>query len=81
MPCESVRLPDGTTAIVCSRGGRRPKGKACFAQACRGPAYWQCDFELPDGKVCDRWCCERHRRGVGPNEDHCLEHFFKKRDR
>lgn len=80
MPCDIFRWGDGA-GIICSRG-RRPNGKPCFAQ-CPLPAYWQCDYETQPGKTCDRNICERHRRGVGPDRDYCLEHFYvdrKKRE-
>jgi hypothetical protein len=70
MPCD--RFLGG---FVCSRG-RRPKAKPCFAAGCPLPAHWLCDFEIAPGKTCDRSICERHRRGVGPGKDHCLEHFY-----
>lgn len=40
MPCEHVRFPDGTTAIVCHRGKRR---KHCSTPNCHNWATLECD--------------------------------------
>lgn len=68
--CTLVRLPDGTTAIVC---GPRPRGPKCIV--CKSPATRLCDGRDPedvDG-VCSAHLCDRHaaRRGA---EDLCPRH-------
>lgn len=40
MTCETIRLPDGGTAIVCSRGRRRPR---CSTPGCNQYADLECD--------------------------------------
>lgn len=56
MTCEHIRMPDGSTMIVCSRGRRAPKCRFCDRRA----AY-QCDFPLTGrsaGKTCDANICK-----------------------
>lgn len=74
MPCFGFQDPKtGARGIICTPRGR---GKKCFAQGCPGRAHWLCDFPTAEGKTCDRNICDRHRRGVGPGKDYCLEHYF-----
>lgn len=75
MPCEPFRTGDGGAVIVCSRGARAST-VACFVQGCLHWAAVQCDWPTGLGKTCDRFCCDRHSRRVGPDKDHCLEHFY-----
>lgn len=77
MTCETERLPDGTTAIVCTRGRgrRRPK---CSVRACDALGDYQCDAPVAGKKsgTCDRYLCKAHRvpqRGR-PDVDFCPEH-------
>lgn len=76
MPCDIVRIGE-SVGVICTRG--RGRKKPCFVRACPGPAHWQCDYPVAPGKTCDRHICERHRRGVGPDKDYCLEHFYADR--
>lgn len=79
MGCDVHRLDDGTTAIVCGRG-RRPRAmNPCFVQECPRDAGKLCDYPVEGGKTCDRPCCDRHSRNVGPDKDFCLEHYLKAR--
>lgn len=71
MTCETVRLPGGTTAIVCGRGGRRPR---CRMPGCTRPGDRQCDFPLLAGGTCDKYLCARHAVRLGPDRDHCPDH-------
>lgn len=74
MPCDIVK--DGNvTAIVCGRG-RRAEPR-CFVAACGRPSEVQCDWEILNGKTCDRHCCGRHAKRVGPNRDYCLDHWVQ----
>ena len=73
MTCETVKLPDGTAAIVCSRGRRRPK---CSVPGCPGSGEFQCDAPAPRRRsgTCDRYLCAAHRAPQGPAVDFCPEH-------
>jgi hypothetical protein len=72
MRCITIRLSDGTTAIVCGRGSWRLA--RCYV--CGEPASYQCDHPTPrKSGLCDRYLCAAHRvkqktRGV----DFCPEH-------
>ena len=78
MPCKTFKTESGG-GFVCSRGSAPvARGRACFVQGCPQGAFIQCDWPAEPGKTCDRWCCDRHAREVGPNLHHCLEHLFLK---
>lgn len=68
MPCHAIP----GVGIVCTR----PRRRRCKAPGCTGWATILCDFFIPKGKgrTCDRPCCERHSRNVGPDRDLCFEH-------
>lgn len=81
MPCTPVPLPGGITAIVCSRGRRRPRSCA----HCGKPSSKLCDFErkvpeIRDGqqrlvvKTCDKPLCDACAVSVGPDRDYCPDH-------
>lgn len=55
MPCETVRLPGGGVAIVCSRG--RQKVRMCEVCSER-QATLLCDYPVGHGKTCDKAMCE-----------------------
>jgi len=66
MPCRRIKLANGGTAIVCTRGPQR----RC---ACGLPATKLCDW--PKGRsTCDAPLCERCAVSVGPDRDHCPGH-------
>lgn len=71
MTCETMRLPDGTTAIVCSRRRRRPR---CSLLGCDRPGEFQCDAPVGKGRTCDRWVCRAHRKAIAPEVDLCPRH-------
>lgn len=50
MPCETVKLPGGGGAIVCSRG-RRGASKPCAF--CPRTSSRLCDGPRPGGKTCE----------------------------
>ncbi len=58
MSCETIKLPNGATAIVC--GPRRPRKKCRF---CGAAATLLCDFantiDSSDPSTCDKPLCER----------------------
>jgi len=79
MICETITLPTGETAIVCSRGPRRPKCQ------CGAPSTKLCDFKLDEPiirggqqtrrkRTCDRPLCDGCAVSVGPDVDHCPDH-------
>lgn len=64
--------------FVCTRK-RREKKVPCFSQAngCDQGATVQCDGPAAEGKTCDRNCCPKHAKRVGPDKDLCLECWVK----
>jgi hypothetical protein len=74
MTCEPIRLPNGTPAIVCTRGRRRRQ--KCWFRGCSADALYQCDAPMSDRKsgTCDRHVCEAHRTRAGRDVDFCPEH-------
>lgn len=74
MKCDRLQFPDGTTAIVCSRGRRH----RCEAPGCSSSATRQCDFPVnrpgKRSRTCDRWICEQHAKRVGADVDWCPPH-------
>lgn len=67
MTCETLKLPNGTTAIVCS--GHRTRKKCNCGQI----ASRLCDYEIRPGKTCDKGLCARCAWMVG-DKDFCLDH-------
>ena len=70
MTCETVRLGDGTTAIVCSRS-KRPR---CVG--CGNPASLECDWRVKTRRsgTCDRPLCAACTHSPAPDKDLCPEH-------
>jgi hypothetical protein len=71
MKCETVRLPGGGVAIVCSPR-RRPR--RCQVRGCDRPGVRQCDFPTGPGRTCDRYLCAAHAVPQGRGRDHCPDH-------
>ena len=74
MPCRTIDLGNGASAIACSRGQR---AKLCVAPACGRPSTVLCDFPLVGGRAgatCDRPICRAHAKHVGPDRDYCPSH-------
>jgi len=72
MPCIPARFPDGSSAIVCTRG-RRPK--PCVH--CRQPSSRLCDFPVErNGKAgtCDAALCARCTWAISGDRDLCRAH-------
>jgi hypothetical protein len=72
MTCRFIDLGNGVTGIVCTRGERAKRCKACGDRASR-----QCDFPLrgkATGRTCDANLCERCAVVVGPDRDYCPPH-------
>jgi hypothetical protein len=79
MGCETIKLPGGITAIMCSRG-RRPK--PCCVPFCGRESVALCDYQVErNGKpaTCDAPMCERHRHTIAQTDedsvDWCEGHF------
>lgn len=70
MPCTPTRMPDGGTAILCTRGGRK-RNLCC---SCRAYATLECDWPTADGKTCSKPICRTCARAVGDNVDYCPFH-------
>jgi len=70
MICERLRLPDGSTAIVCRDRGRGPR---CQWGGCKSPAVAECDYPMGAG-TCSARVCRRHCLAVGPADDRCPDH-------
>lgn len=71
MTCETVQLPGGATAIVCSRGRRH---RACSVAGCARTATLLCDAPKGRGRTCDAAMCAGHATEVGPDLHHCPSH-------
>lgn len=72
MPCRTINLGNGATAIVCTRGERRHRCKECGHAASR-----QCDYPLrgkASGRTCSAYLCARCAVVVGPDRDYCPPH-------
>jgi hypothetical protein len=86
MTCERITLPDGTTAIVCSRGKRRARCGWCTEEH-----TLLCDHPTKPGKTCSKRLCATHARQVGsldlcpahapadPKADHALRVYTSTR--
>jgi hypothetical protein len=66
---EWVKLPDGTTAIVCY-SGKKPS----LCVRCRRRATIQCDFPIGGGRTCDTYLCRACAVPQGKNRDYCPDH-------
>jgi hypothetical protein len=70
MKCDTVKLPNGSHAIVC---GQRPKRKRC--EKCG--ANWAtrlCDWKLGVGKTCDVALCVGCTSAPAQDKDLCPDH-------
>lgn len=69
MICDTLTLPDGTRAIVCSSGNR----KGC---ACGRRADLLCDWKVPTRKsgTCDAPICSSCTTSPAPDKDLCPTH-------
>lgn len=67
MVCQTVSMPDGGKAIVCSSGRR------C---ACGRRAPLLCDWKVPTRKsgTCDKPICSRCSTTAAPDKDLCPTH-------
>ncbi len=72
MPCNPAKMPDGTTAIVCTRGRTT---RQC--RYCTGAADRLCDYPVVrDGKrgTCDAPICSRCTTRIAGDGDLCRAH-------
>lgn len=58
MPCQHVKLPDGSAAIVCGPRSRR----RCCVEGCKAEVTRECDWKVPTRKsgTCDKPMCAFH---------------------
>jgi len=67
MPCTVIKSGD-LTAIVCTRGQRKPPR----CRWCRKPGTLLCDGPArKGGGTCDARICPDHATNVGPDRDLC----------
>lgn len=78
-------MSDGSSAILCTRGGR--PSKPCYV--CGADSEFLCDWpvtkrvfpkfpatpENTKAGTCDKPMCERCRNNIGPDRDYCNAHF------
>lgn len=69
MGCQTVNLPGGARAIVCSRG-RRHRERCAW---CQFGSMFQCDAPVGSG-TCDKHLCAAHADEVGPDRHYCPMH-------
>jgi len=67
-PCNHVKLPGGSTAIVCTR----TKSRKCHY--CGAKANLLCDWPMPGGGTCDLPICPQCSYPSGPFTDFCKVH-------
>lgn len=69
MACHHMKFADGTTAIICTREGR----KYC---SCGRAADLLCDWKVKTRKsgTCDAPICRKCALEVGPDKHLCREH-------
>lgn len=76
MPCNTVKLPTGETAIVCTSRRRQ----RC---ACGRPATKLCDWKVKEraSGTCDRPLCSACTHVPAPDKDLCPRHAAEWRSR
>jgi len=70
-----TKLPPACSAAVgllCSDGAAM--------QRCLAPSGFQCDWDMGDGRTCDRHICAAHAHQVGPNRHLCPIHITQLED-
>ncbi len=70
MHCTHIKLPGGTSAIVCTPGRPRPK----YCSACDKVAPYLCDWKIGGGKTCDLPICAIHAEQVAEDKHLCPKH-------
>ena len=73
MPCQSVKFPNGMTAILCTPPQRR---RRCSNGQCVAWAERECDYPAPHRKTgtCDKPLCTKCAVRIAENVDHCPSH-------
>jgi hypothetical protein len=72
MTCDTVRLADGSVAIVCHRRGRLRRER-CGEPDCSRDALFQCDYPTGKRRTCSRFLCADHAT-TRDAEDFCPAH-------
>lgn len=77
MPCERIRLDNGSVAIVCTT--RRGKQATKLCETCMCTATLLCDWKVgkkANGhvKTCDTGICSKHATEVAPDKHLCPTH-------
>jgi hypothetical protein len=70
MPCRTIRLPDGSVAIV-RMAASRPRICTVCTRLTRDAVL--CDFPVKS-KTCDRVLCKECAKHVEPDLDYCPKH-------
>lgn len=73
MKCNTVKLPGGGMAIICTRG----QSRKLRCSSCSGVGNWLCDFPIERaGKAttCDRPICHRCTTRISGDRDLCRAH-------
>lgn len=74
MPCNPLKDADGrVVGFACSRGPRK-KAPRCLYCGRENAGTILCDFDVGNGRTCDRAMCPGCAVHVGPNRDHCPDH-------
>lgn len=71
MACKTIYQDGKPVGIACGRTPRQ------YCETCGVPSQALCDYPVVrNGKeaTCDRKCCRRHSKHVGPEKDYCLPH-------
>lgn len=69
MSCYSLKLENGSAAIICGRGLRAER-----CRWCTHTGTFQCDWKISKGRTCDKHLCAAHAKEVAPNKHLCPEH-------
>ncbi|OYZ75986.1 MAG: hypothetical protein B7Y09_22305 [Polaromonas sp. 24-63-21] len=65
-----TKLPEGCGAAI---GVQTSDGAAM--QRCLAPSRFQCDWDIGNGRTCDRHLCQDHTHQVGPDRHLCPIHI------
>jgi hypothetical protein len=74
MTCTPFKLPDGTVAILCNRGRRKPPPPC---SCCGRRSSRLCDFKI-GRRRCSKPLCTECAVHVGEDLDYCPSHTVQK---